>query len=1096
MKKGDIVINGAQTEQLLKYGKLSTFAGNAYASGTVGTTIPLMNSFGTGSSLGIGSGSLSGSSGSTTINNNNTVINNYGNSGSGSNGSKGQGSEAKSTLDSFKEWTGNFFDWIEIRIDYITKRAENYYNKAQQFIEKGLANLDGTLGNEKNYIKARDNLKEATFDYVRLIQINEDGAARYQEQANRVLSKGKKSLNSGDKKTLDSAVKTLNAGGKIDISEYNENVRSVLDEYQNWYDKATECRYALTDLNSTLADYREELYNLPLTQAAEKIEKLSAAMDVLNSKTDVATMGESTIATYAKIMGESAEQTEKSLRKMESRQKSAQKSYEKSIDKEASAKKDLKNAGNKLKKNKSLSKSQRQQIADGEKVSTNGLSGKALSQAKAYNKKVDTLNKATTAKKDAKAQRDAANTAATTAKKRMELNKKQAQEAQKYQKKDNYEYANYLAKLSLENSEDQYKANAEALKKTEETVAYRQKVSEQTKAKLSTTKRNLKSSDTKGRKKNEDGTYVLTGLKGAALERVKAYNKAVRESIAASGKYDQALIAMDEAQEIATTSAAELAQAHTEYAKTTFENIQNYYDGQLKYEQLLNEADEKSIELAKAKGQYDNTSNYDKRIANMKEERKIVANEAADLEKQLAEHVKNGYIKKGSDEWIEMQSEILNAKNQVKDFDVQIANTEVEKLEVKYATLFDRAIERIDQFKDKIGELNSLINDEMKFDYDTGDLTQAGMLSILFDVKDLNSSQENLGIAIKKRQEILNDYQKEFGKAYVQGENEIYDNWMKEVDGNIQSQLSATKSAQEKLISMMETLADKEREAMVKVIDARKEALSAKKEYADYDKNLRQQNEEIISLERQKAALEGLTDAESKAKKAQLEAQLKEKRENLDETIQDHVYELKLDGLDELEEQLNENYEKYVYELSGNLELMTEAINKLINASNENVAESYSQLIKILRSVGLSDAQIQQSGLTNISGYASGTKNASKGMHVINENGVESIYSPSTGKIYRYFDGGEKVATAKQTELFNRIVNGSIPTSIFDWPKLAAPNIDNATSPNVSVHYDSLLNVQGDVSKNTLPELKEILERSYQYTVRTIQRESSKNGLK
>ena len=41
-----------------------------------------------------------------------------------------------------------------------------------------------------------------------------------------------------------------------------------------------------------------------------------------------------------------------------------------------------------------------------------------------------------------------------------------------------------------------------------------------------------------------------------------------------------------------------------------------------------------------------------------------------------------------------------------------------EQLTVKYEEMFDRAIEKAEKFKDKLGEINSLITEEMMYDYD------------------------------------------------------------------------------------------------------------------------------------------------------------------------------------------------------------------------------------------------------------------------------------------------------------------------------------------------------------------------------------------
>ena len=79
----------------------------------------------------------------------------------------------------------------------------------------------------------------------------------------------------------------------------------------------------------------------------------------------------------------------------------------------------------------------------------------------------------------------------------------------------------------------------------------------------------------------------------------------------------------------------------------------------------------------------------------------------------------------------------------------------------------------------------------------------------------------------------------------------------------------------------------------VGIIEARKKALQKKKEYYDYDKNLKNRQKEIDSIKAQIAALESLTgtmDAATKAKLAQLKADLAEKEDSLQETKDEHTY--------------------------------------------------------------------------------------------------------------------------------------------------------------------------------------------------------------
>lgn len=57
-------------------------------------------------------------------------------------------------------------------------------------------------------------------------------------------------------------------------------------------------------------------------------------------------------------------------------------------------------------------------------------------------------------------------------------------------------------------------------------------------------------------------------------------------------------------------------------------------------------------------------------------------------------------------------------------------------------------------------------------------------------------------------------------------------------------------------------------------------------------------------------------------------------------------------------------------------------------------------------------------------------------------------------------------------------------------------NISNVGNVTVTNHYDALLNVEGNVDRDALPGLQEILEKSYQYTSKQIVKDARKVGIR
>lgn len=434
------------------------------------------------------------------------------------------------------------------------------------------------------------------------------------------------------------------------------------------------------------------------------------------------------------------------------------------------------------------------------------------------------------------------------------------------------------------------------------------KASEDKKA-LNTAKKNLTkkqkgvSLTSEEKKRVSSGQALSTkGLKGKKKQLVQEYNAALKKSQSSDKAYKSAQSYTKKVQNSDEYKNAKDAK-HTndviylEYKKN-WEAAKKAYDkgDSLSYQNYLVDQ-----ELALLKQQndakntaYTTSESFDKPINEIDKAQRHQEEAVKKLQEQLNKAVKAGTIKEYSDEWLEMKSEIVDAQTAVQDYENQMEQLKQEQLTVKYEEMFDRAIEKAEKFKDKLETINSLLTEEMMYDYDTGQLTEFGALSIVLNAKQLDTSLTTLKDYVKKRQQIMDDFKAEkFGQ-------ETYDKLMAENDSSLQNALKNAQSYQQAILGIIKNQAKAEQDALFKVIDARKDALKKKKDYYDYDKTLKNKSKEIDLLKQQIAALDGVTDAQSKAEKARLEAELAEKQEDFDDTVKDHVYDLQVEGLDDL----------------------------------------------------------------------------------------------------------------------------------------------------------------------------------------------------
>ena len=136
--------------------------------------------------------------------------------------------------------------------------------------------------------------------------------------------------------------------------------------------------------------------------------------------------------------------------------------------------------------------------------------------------------------------------------------------------------------------------------------------------------------------------------------------------------------------------------------------------------------------------------------------------------------------------------------------------------------------------------------------------------------------------------------------------------------------------------------------------------------------------------------------------------------------------------------------------------------------------------------------------LDQISGYAKGTKSVPyEQIAEVNEEGRELIVT-SDGRVLRRLQPGDGVIPNNITE--NLLKMGENPAKFVQdaITQVQTPVVNKISSGdmNVTYHYDSLLTVNGNVDKEALPELKEILKKSYDYTVQNIAKDAAKMGFK
>lgn len=271
-----------------------------------------------------------------------------------------------------------------------------------------------------------------------------------------------------------------------------------------------------------------------------------------------------------------------------------------------------------------------------------------------------------------------------------------------------------------------------------------------------------------------------------------------------------------------------------------------------------------------------------------------------------------------------------------------------------------------DDLNDYIDNLNDLqdMMDSDTFLNDDGSFTKQGLSNILLISKEMDAY----------KQQIV-DYRQQLSEV-----QELYDNHMitldeyedatKDAVSNINKASKSLYSSQQNMLKAYEDQITKVNKSLQDNIDKRKDALSAKKDYYDYDKTLKDKNKDINTLKAQIAALEGTTNASAKARLAQLKADLKDKEDDLADTKYEHQIDLESKGYDNLSEQANDALDKTLQAVKSNTELQKSVINNMLKEVQNSYSDAYSNIQKTIEDTGyktsdMFDDLIKKAQLTN-----------------------------------------------------------------------------------------------------------------------------------
>ncbi len=347
---------------------------------------------------------------------------------------------------------------------------------------------------------------------------------------------------------------------------------------------------------------------------------------------------------------------------------------------------------------------------------------------------------------------------------------------------------------------------------------------------------------------------------------------------------------------------AELQGKIGEYYKTMFDDVRTEYEQQISLVRNDMADLDNEIKKTEASGRRVDASFYQHKISMENEILAKLKEEESSLRERLAD------VKMYSSEWYEVQDAIQSVQDaqadslasvkEYKDAVTEIANT-----------IQDDIVSVFHDINNEADLLITLLGDNLS-DSDPGTLTQDGLAALSLYVSQMEVSKKSaasLHDTIQSMQEAAdkgilsfldaNGIQRDYASVYELKEDigDLYSSYRDEI--------KSTYDYESGIVDLMKQKYQAESDYLKDLTEKKKEALSAEKDLYEYSKNIRKQTDNIESLRKQIAALNGDTSTETSARIQKLQSQLKDAEDELNDTEYDRYISDQQDMLDNLFEE-------------------------------------------------------------------------------------------------------------------------------------------------------------------------------------------------
>ena len=316
------------------------------------------------------------------------------------------------------------------------------------------------------------------------------------------------------------------------------------------------------------------------------------------------------------------------------------------------------------------------------------------------------------------------------------------------------------------------------------------------------------------------------------------------------------------------------------------------------------------------------------------------------LRAEKAEYYDIHFSSMNNEEAQKYLNSIAQIDEQILKIGSDIENLKNEIMELRWKP-FDDAQDKLSNVITEYQTMQKLLGDAESFYNDDGSFTTNGLTNILLTQESIDATKQK----IANYREGLNKLEEQYKNGCYSLDE--YNEKSKQLLNGIQQESTALSELKQNMLDMYETQIKKENDLLQENIDKRKDALSAKEKYYDYDKTLKKKSKDINTLKSQIAALEGTSNAAAKARLEKLRAELADAEDDMADTMHQHEVDMKNTGYENFSNEANKALDNTLDAVKKNSSFQEAIISGMLTNVTTNYDNTYKHLHTVMDQYGV-----------------------------------------------------------------------------------------------------------------------------------------------